>query len=374
MRGSLHPANLLMLAFADVFGASDFNREFWGPPGFPWHDMIRPDRPVRLRRMSGRSMPVRWSSSPCSASDWLRGLLWAREIRFFTVAMLFTLLYALGKYTPVFPLIYDYLAGRGALPPAGRRDLRVLRAAGRGRRLSRSSLSDRHNAGARAMASRAGQSRSWRRSLRFRSALAHRGRQLRSASAADLLWGVGFIAAAVVALALARRVAAPQRARRRGSPCGVQRRRFRLEQRAERIDRAEVRNLRGDASDTKDETVALLKSKLAAAAAPDRRDRVELIGVAYHWPNIGLIHDFDHLFGHNPLRLADFARATAAPDTVAGAGQRPFTPLLPSYARRWRDLFGVRFVASACRSEKIDGGLQAGRSRFGRAHRDRLHL
>ena len=36
--GSLHPANLLMLVFADLFGASDFNREFWGPPGFPWHD------------------------------------------------------------------------------------------------------------------------------------------------------------------------------------------------------------------------------------------------------------------------------------------------------------------------------------------------
>jgi hypothetical protein len=30
-RGSPHPANLLMLAFADVFGASDFHRRFWGP-------------------------------------------------------------------------------------------------------------------------------------------------------------------------------------------------------------------------------------------------------------------------------------------------------------------------------------------------------
>ena len=37
-RGSLHPANLLMLVFADVFGASDFRRELWGPPGFAWHE------------------------------------------------------------------------------------------------------------------------------------------------------------------------------------------------------------------------------------------------------------------------------------------------------------------------------------------------
>ena len=40
VQGSLHPASLMMLAFADVFGASDFNREFWGPPSIPWHDLI----------------------------------------------------------------------------------------------------------------------------------------------------------------------------------------------------------------------------------------------------------------------------------------------------------------------------------------------
>jgi hypothetical protein len=106
--------------------------------------------------------------------------------------------------------------------------------------------------------------------------------------------------------------------------------------------------------DTGNETVALLRSKLAAAAAPDRRDRVELIGVGYHWPNIGLIHDFDHLFGHNPLRLADFARATAAPDTVAGPDQRTFTPLLPSYRSTLEDLFGVRLVAVSVPIEQVD--------------------
>jgi hypothetical protein len=112
--------------------------------------------------------------------------------------------------------------------------------------------------------------------------------------------------------------------------------------------------------DTTDETVTLLKSKLAAASAPDRRDRVELIGIAYHWPNIGLIHDFDHLFGHNPLRLADFVRATAAPDTVAGPDQREFTPLLPSYRSTLEDLFGVRFIATSVPVGEIDPKLKPG--------------
>ena len=126
--------------------------------------------------------------------------------------------------------------------------------------------------------------------------------------------------------------------------------------------------------DTTDETVALLKAKLKAAAAPDRRDRVELIGIGYHWPNIGLIHDFDHLFGHNPLRLMDFERATAAPDTVAGADQRQFPPLmsvLPLDAGKSvrRALHRHRRAGRADRQV-----AQAGRSRFRRAHQGRLRL
>ena len=110
--------------------------------------------------------------------------------------------------------------------------------------------------------------------------------------------------------------------------------------------------------DTTDETVTLLKSRLRSAAAPDRRDRVELIGIDYHWPNIGLIHNFDHLFGHNPLRLLDFVRATAAADTVASADQRQFTPLMPSYRSVLEDLFGVRFIATGVPIERIDPSLK----------------
>src|SRR5262249_24158538 len=38
--------------------------------------------------------------------------------------------------------------------------------------------------------------------------------------------------------------------------------------------------------DTADPTHALIKSKLPATTAPDRRDPVELVGVSYHWPNL----------------------------------------------------------------------------------------
>jgi hypothetical protein len=41
----------------------------------------------------------------------LRGLLWEREVRFYTVACGVMLLYALGWYTPVFRLFYEVLPG-----------------------------------------------------------------------------------------------------------------------------------------------------------------------------------------------------------------------------------------------------------------------
>ena len=110
--------------------------------------------------------------------------------------------------------------------------------------------------------------------------------------------------------------------------------------------------------DTRDDTVALLKARLVAT--PERRDRVELTGIAYHWPNIGLVHGFEHVFGHNPLRLKWFYDATRAPDTVASAEQRVFSPLFPSYRSAFADLLGLRFIATGVPAEQIDPKLRPG--------------
>ena len=109
---------------------------------------------------------------------------------------------------------------------------------------------------------------------------------------------------------------------------------------------------------------ALLKARLAGAAAPDRRDRVELIGIGYHWPNLGLAQGFDHVFGHNPLRLRWFQEATHAGDTVALASQRAFSPLYPSYRSALADLLGVRFIATGVPVEQIDTSLKPGDLNF----------
>jgi hypothetical protein len=109
-----------------------------------------------------------------------------------------------------------------------------------------------------------------------------------------------------------------------------------------------------------DETATLVARKLAAAAAPDRRDRVELSAIAYHWPNLGLAHGFDSLFAQNPLRLKDFEAATGIGDTVAVPEQRTFAPLFPSYRSVLADLLGLRFIVSGVPAEEIDKALRPG--------------
>src|SRR5262245_55489334 len=117
-------------------------------------------------------------------------------------------------------------------------------------------------------------------------------------------------------------------------------------------------------ANTDDETVRLLKARLAGAAAPDRRDRVELVGIDYHWPNLSLAQGLDHVFGHNPLRLRWFQEATHVGDTVAIAGQRVFSPLYPSYRSAFADLLGVRFIVTGVPVEQIDSSLKLGDLNF----------
>jgi hypothetical protein len=355
-QGSLHPASLLMLLFADVFGASDFNREFWGPPSIPWHDMIG-QTGLYESQNTGQIYTGALVAVSLLGLALARGVLWARDIRFFTAAAALTLLYALGKYTPLYQLLYDFMPGVALFrrPADATFVMCALLAIVAGYLIHRF------------LAGTLPPLRRWQYAvaaltvvlLVATSIVLARWAGMLDSAALPLVWGCGFLLAAVGVLALARRVALRSAVGAAMVLAVFSTMDFgwnNAPNESTGLPSSEFGALRRD---TDDETIALLKSKLKAAAAPDRRDRVELIGVAYHWPNIGLVHDFDHLYGHNPLRLGNFESATGAPDTVA-ALRGPFTPLLPSYRSTLEDLFGVRFLALGQPIEKLDPALQPG--------------
>ena len=109
---------------------------------------------------------------------------------------------------------------------------------------------------------------------------------------------------------------------------------------------------------TRNETIRLLKSRLAAETAPDRRDRVELAAIGFHWPNASLSHRMDHDLGYNPVRLKLFTDATGAGDHVALASQRQFSRLAPSYSSPLYQLMGLRFIAAGVPISDIDPALR----------------
>jgi hypothetical protein len=354
-RGSLHPADLLMLAFADLFGAADPNVPYWGPPSFPWHETFGTTDLYHAQNIgqlyAGMLVPV-----ALIGFGLLRGFLWAREIRFFTAALVLMLLYALGKYTPAFEAMYEFLPGvslyrrpADATFPLGlllaicagfclHRWLINLEPAGRPWQLRMAGLAGLVLlAGAAALAIRIGP---WR----------------------DALWplGIGIVTAlcAIGALRLAYRLHATHAllaALVLGAFATADLAVNNAPHESNALPPSHYDALRPD---TQNETVTLLKSKLAEA--PERRDRVEMIGIGYHWPNLGLVHGFDHLFGHNPLRLREFGLATGVADTVAVPDQRPFSRLLPAYNSPLENLFGVRFVATGVPAEQIDKALKPG--------------
>jgi hypothetical protein len=109
---------------------------------------------------------------------------------------------------------------------------------------------------------------------------------------------------------------------------------------------------------TRNATIALLRTKVVQTDT--RRDRVELAGLGFHWPNASLTHKLEHTLGYNPVRLGLYSKATGAIDTVGLPEQRELAPLFPSYRSTLADLLGLRFIVTGVEVEKIDPRLKPG--------------
>jgi hypothetical protein len=359
--GSLHPVHLLQFAFADLYGAMDPAVDYWAPESPIW-DAAWGSPGLYFSQNMGLLYAGALTIVVLVSFGLVRGLALAREIRFFTIAAALVLLYALGAYTPAFRLMYDLLPGVALYRrPADATFVLVALAA-----VVAGYLVHRWLTGTLPPAT------PWQRALEIACpivvvaaglALAHSVVGVGPALV-PVATGIVCAAFAVAVLVLARRLEARW-------PLGA----TALIAAFMALDLAwnyaphvstalPPANFEALRTDTPDETVRLLEARLAAAAAPNRRDRVELIGIGYHWPNLSLVQGFDHVFGHNPLRLRAFKEATHVGDTVAIPSQRFFSPLYPSYRSAFADLLGVRFIATGVPVEEIDTSLKPGDLEF----------
>ena len=355
--GSLHPVHLLQFAIADLYAAMDPTIDFWAPESRAW-DAAWGWPGLYLSQNMSLLYAGALTLVAVVSFGLVRGLAWAREIRFFTIAAALVLLYTLGGYTPAFHFMYDLLPGVALY----RRPADATFVLGALVAVIAGYLVHRWLTGT--------VPRAMRMQRLFEIAcpailiavvlaVAHSVVGIRPA-VIPVATAAVFTAAAVAVLAGARRLNLRQ-------PIAA----VTLIATFMSVDLAWNDAPHNSTAlptglfdalrpNTNDETVRLLKARLAAAAAPDRRDRIELIGVGYHWQNLSLAQGFDGVFGHNPLRLRSFKEATHVSDTVALPSQRLFSPLYPSYRSAFADLLGVRLIATGVPVEQIDSSLKPG--------------
>ena len=354
-RGSLHPAFLLTAFVPDLFGFGMSNPkvEYWGPASADWN--------AQWLSLSKNMGQIYIGALPIMAVVLLglrRGVLRSREIRFFTVATAVMLVYALGRYTPIFELLYNYVPGVALFRrPADATFLlggtlailagylihlnltREIGPASLRERLMQGLVMSTVLVASIAIAIYFGKLTEALKPLLISTVLL-------SAATALLIYNRQFGRFSVhIPVLLLSGFMVIDLAQNNGP------------NESTGLPPARYDVLLPNSPNT---TIKFLRAKLQQPRSTARRDRVELVGLGFEWPNASLVHDFDHVFGYNPLRLAEVNEGLGAMDTLAEARQRSFTPLFPSYRSVMADLLGLRYIASGVPITTIDKHIQPG--------------
>lgn len=353
-RGSLHPASLLTAFVGDLFGARDPAVDFWGPYSPAW-DAKELFLSQNMGQIYAGALPFLLLIAPGLSRGWL----WDKAIRPYTILFVLMVLFALGRYTPFFHLAYDYLPGVKAFrrPADATFLIGALGAVLSGYLLHRLLTEE--------------QLGSLRRDLGIAAAaivvliagallVARQAGHLGDAWWPSAVAAGWFAAAAVLVVALSRWRSAIGPLAASLIVTGVVAADLSFNNGPNESTALAPEMYDVLRPETQNETVRVLKQLTAQPLDSPRRDRVELLGMGFEWPNAGMIHGFDHTLGYNPLRLADFSDAVGTRDSIAGPDQRVFTPLFPSYRCRLADFLGLRYIATRVPIGQVDRNLREG--------------
>ncbi len=350
-RGALHPASLLTAVVPDLYSVRS-TLPYWGPASLEW--------PADWLSMNENMGQIYIGALPILlllAVGMLRRQLWTREIRFFTLALIGLIIYALGRYSIFFPFIYHYIPGVDLFrrPADATYILGAIGSIVSGYLLHRLLTDDTLRPSLRRAAIAVVLALLFAVSLGVAAAHSHFYQ-----SVTPVLLSIGFFTAGWLVLVFAQNYSARYGALTVAAIAAFMTADLAVNNGPNRSTAkppSEYEELRAD---SKNETLAFFKGHLGQTANSSRRDRVEMVGLGFEWPNISLIHNFDHTLGYNPVRLEEAVESMGASETVADAYQRVFTPLFPSYRSTMADMLGLRYIATDRPIEKIDKTLQPG--------------
>ncbi len=349
-RGSLHPALFLTALAPDVFGSSGAQAAYWGPPSFYWNGtgLYIAQNMGQLYIGAAAALAILWGL--------LAGAFKKGDGLFFVCALAVTVVYALGWYTPVFAWMHAALPGVDLYRrPADATFLIGFLLSALSAFALDVFLRDHATLQRGPMVAAAATI-----VLAFAAmiALAVQAGRLSDAGADILLPAALFVIAAGLLYALAR--AAGQLRDVLAACVAI----FTVADLAYSNGPGGATALAPNHYEvldpgTSNATIAELTARTRATVSEDRRDRVELAGLGFHWPNAALSHRLESTLGYNPVRLAWVTQALGAGDTVGLPDQRTFSPLFPSYRSPLANLLGLRFIATGVPVEQIDKTLKA---------------
>jgi hypothetical protein len=339
--GSLPPASLATLFFSDVFGSLRATYDYWGPD---WQSMA-------AGTWTDRATNYLFAGTiPALLLLWhgvAGGRLFAREFRFFLVVGLAAVVYALGRYTPVFELVFDRLPGIALYrrPADATFLINFALAFAAGYLLHRWLVEGSPKlAGLKRRAGMAVAALLLAVALAAALGFAWRGSHL-----VDALRDVAL--AAVIAVAVTAVIAKggdlrPKRAavagllvaltgaellwRNAASPLNAE-----PAGRYAVFQQLPPEQLQG---------LQVLKKELAERNGKGERPRVEILGLGGAWQNASMVLGIEDTIGYNPLRLADYEKAVGPGENAVDPNLRHFPGTFRGYKCRLASLLGLEYL------------------------------
>jgi hypothetical protein len=352
--GSLPPQSLATVLFGDVFGSLRLTYDYWGPD---WHSVAEgtwTDRATNyLFAGTVPALLLLWHGIA-------GGRLLAREFRFFLVFGLLALLYALGRYTPGFGLVFDYFPGvdlyrrpadatflinvflafaagylvhRYATDGLPRWTLDLARPSGLVLPILAIALASAAVIGALAFAAPAHQMVPALREVALGLAVAIAAVGLMVKMGGSARWR------GAVALVLVAGTGGELIARHAASALNAEpKERYAV---FEQMPQEQVRGL------------AILKAELAERHAAGEYPRVEILGMRGPWQNASMVFGLEDIIGYNPLRLADYERAVGPGENAEDPNLRQFPATFRGYKCRLASLLGLEYLVLDRPIEKL---------------------
>jgi hypothetical protein len=342
--GSLPPESLATILFGNVFGSLRWTYDYWGPD---WHS-------VAEGTWTDRATNYLFAGTiPAIFLIWhgiAGGRLFAREFRFFLVFGIVSILYALGRYTPGFEVIFDHMPGVNLYrrPADATFQINIALAFAAGYLVHRYAVDGlpklRAVPGRLKLLMPTVAAALVITAVASALAFAVKGGHV---SPAMTEIGISLVAACAV-VALVQRASLAPRWREAAAVVLV------ALTGAELIGRHAASALNAEPAERYSvftqmppeqlQGLQILKRELADRHAQGEYPRVEILGLRGPWQNASMVLELEDIIGYNPLRLADYERAVGPGENAEDPNLRQFPASFRGYKCELASLLGLEYL------------------------------